>query len=216
MVTTPLAALGLGFALGMRHALDADHVAAVSTIVSARRSLLGSSLVGALWGFGHTLALVVVAVLVVALRTSVPPHVAHALELAVAVMLVTLGVNLLRTLWQGGLLHLHAHAHHLTRVGGRPLLVGALHGLAGSGALTLAVAASVPSPARALAYVGVFGLGSVVGMMLMSILLSLPLLLAARRFAGAERLLAAGAAVGSVAVGVLLAWETSLEAGLLL
>ncbi|TMB01065.1 MAG: hypothetical protein E6J70_08960, partial [Deltaproteobacteria bacterium] len=95
MPTTPLALLGFGFLLGVRHALDVDHLAAVSTIVSERRSLWSSSLVGALWGLGHTAALLAASVAVIALHTEIPPRLAHGLELCVALMLVGLGLNLL-------------------------------------------------------------------------------------------------------------------------
>jgi hypothetical protein len=233
MSTSPLAVLGLGFVLGLRHALDVDHLAAVSTIVSRRRTLWVSSLVGALWGLGHTAALLAVAVAVVALHTEIPPAVGQALELGVAAMLVGLGIGLLRRLTAGGRLHLHTHAHgdrpHLHphahdpgaaadhahgAPGRRPFVVGLVHGLAGSAGLMLAVLATIPSPGVALAYVATFGVGSIGGMMLMSVLLGLPAWLAAERFAGAERALGAGAALGSVAVGLHLAWRIGTEAGL--
>ncbi len=232
MPTSPLAILGLGFVLGLRHALDVDHLAAVSTIVSQRRSLLRSSLVGALWGLGHTVSLVAVAVAVIGLHAEIPPSVGHLLELGVAVMLVVLGVNLLRSV-AAGQVHLHAHAHggrthvhphlHAYETSShdhgpsrrRPFLVGLVHGLAGSAGLMLAVVATIPSPVLALAYVVVFGIGSVGGMTAMSALLGIPALLTTERFAGAERVLRIGAAVASVAIGLQLAWQIGMEAGLL-
>ena len=165
MPTTPLAILGFGFVLGLRHALDVDHLAAVSTIVGQRRSLWSSSLVGALWGLGHTAALLAAAVAVIGLHAEIPPRLASALELGVAVMLIVLGLNLLRTVWAGGTLHHHVHSHggrahvhphlhdsdptggdghHRLRAGRRPFFVGLVHGLAGSGALMLAVLATIP------------------------------------------------------------------------
>ena len=228
MPATPLALLGFGFVLGLRHALDVDHLAAVSTIVGQRRSLWSSSLVGALWGLGHTAALLAAAVAVIGLHAEIPPRLASALELGVAVMLVVLGLNLLRTVWTGGTLHHHVHSHgdrahvhphlhdsdpttgdghHHLRTGRRPFLVGLVHGLAGSGALMLAVLATIPSPALALAYVGIFGAGSIAGMMAMSTLFGLPLVLVGGRFASAELALRLGAALGSLAVGLRLAWE---------
>ena len=94
MPTTPAALLGFGFVLGIRHALDVDHLAAVSTILSERRSLWRSSLVGAVWGLGHTAALLVVAILMIALHTEIPPRVAMTLELGVAAMSMVLGAPL--------------------------------------------------------------------------------------------------------------------------
>lgn len=236
MTSSPLAILGLGFVLGLRHALDVDHLAAVSTLVSQRGGLWRSSLIGAVWGLGHTAALLAAGVAVIALHAEIPPSVAQVLELGVAAMLVGLGLNLLWTLWWGGTLHLHAHdhggrhhvhphrhaagetpsdaQHHAVRVR-RPFLVGLVHGLAGSAALMLAVLASIPSPTVALAYILVFGAGSVGGMMVMSTLLGLPLALASERFARAELALRAVAGLGSVGIGLLLAWRIGVASGLL-
>jgi hypothetical protein len=232
--TTPMALLGLGFLLGLRHALDVDHLAAVSTLVSARRSLWSASTVGALWGLGHTAALLVASVGVIALHTQIPPTLARALELCVALMLVGLGANLLRTIRSGGHVHLHEHAHdghthvhpHVhesgnehshqhARVGGRPFLVGLVHGLAGSAGLMLVVLATIPSPTLAFTYVAVFGVGSIGGMMAMSSLLGVPLALAADRFVRVERVLKTGAALASIGIGVALAWSIGMDAGLL-
>jgi sulfite exporter TauE/SafE len=232
---TGLGILAFGFVLGLRHALDVDHLAAVSTIVSQRRSMWSSSLIGALWGLGHTASLLAVAVVVLALHAEIPSWLAHTLELGVAAMLIVLGLNLLRTLWRGGRVHLHVHAHggrahvhphvhasapeaghHGHAIGRRPFLVGLVHGLAGSAGLMLAVLATIPSAALGLAYVCVFGIGSVVGMMTMSALLGVPLVLTAQRFERAEGALRLCAAVGSVVVGIVLAWEIGVEAGLLL
>jgi len=236
MPDSPLAVLALGFVLGLRHALDVDHVAAVSTIVSARRSVWASSLVGAVWGLGHTTALLALGVVVVALQTGIPPAVAQALELAVAAMLVGLGARLLWTLRQGGRLHLHGHVHdgrfhvhphvhgrgahaagtdHHAHPGRQPFVVGLVHGLAGTAGLMLAVVATIPSRPLALLYVAVFGCGSIGGMMAMSALLGLPFALAAGRLRRVDGVLAAWAAVASVAVGLALAWRLGVEAGLL-
>jgi len=227
MTVSGLGLLGFGFVLGLRHALDVDHLAAVSTIVSQRRSVRAAALVGAVWGVGHTLATLAAAVVIVGLRADVPPLVAAALELGVAAMLVVLGANLLLTLHRGGRLHVHGHAHggrahrhlhvhapgdkgphrHGVSAARRPLLVGLVHGLAGSAALMLAVVATIRSTPLALAYVAVFGIGSIAGMVAMSALLGVPLALASQRFARAEAVIGGCAAVASIAVGVGLAWH---------
>src|SRR6185369_4985281 len=228
MAESALGLLLLGFVLGLRHALDVDHLAAVSTIVSGWRSVASASLVGVVWGLGHTAALVAVGVVVIGLHAEIPPAVARALELGVAVMLVGLGANLLWTLWRGGV-HVHGHAHggrehvhfhvhgttdggvghhhHAVRAARRPFAVGVVHGLAGSAGLMLAILATIPSPSLALAYVGVFGAGSIAGMVAMSALLGLPLVLAADRFARAEAVLRTCAGIGSIVVGVALGWR---------
>jgi hypothetical protein len=236
MPDSPLAVLTLGFVLGLRHALDVDHVAAVSTIVSERRSIWASSLVGAVWGLGHTTALLALGVVVVALQTEIPPAVALALEMGVAVMLVGLGVRLLWTLRKGGRLHLHGHAHdgrfhvhphlhgrgahaagpdHHAHPGRKPFVIGLVHGLAGSAGLMLAVLATIPARPLALLYVAVFGCGSIGGMMAMSAILALPFALATARLRRLDGVLAASAAVASVAIGLMLAWRIGIEAGVL-
>jgi ABC-type nickel/cobalt efflux system permease component RcnA len=231
--TSPLALLALGFGLGLRHALDVDHVAAVTTIVTRERGLGRSSAIGALWGLGHGLTLLVVSIAVIYLRAEIPPGVTRVMEIGVAVMLIVLGTRLLWTLGRGGSLHHHAHAHggrvhahpHLHPSHGhgahdglpevrrvrplrsrhQPLLVGMVHGLAGSGGLMLAVLATVPEPGLALAYVGTFAIGAIAGMSLMSAVIGLPLRLAAERLRHGMRLLEGLAGAGSVAVGVALA-----------
>jgi hypothetical protein len=234
--STPLALVGLGLLLGLRHALDVDHLAAVWAIVSERGRAPGSWLVGALWGLGHTAALLGAGVAVVGLGAEIPPGLARALELAVALMLVGLGLRLLRTLRAGGRLHHHVHAHggrlhahpHLHRAGmpagpsghhpvgaaGKPFLVGLVHGLAGSAGLMLAVLATIADRALALLYVGAFGCGSIGGMVAMSALLGAPIALVGR-LGRAEGVLRALAGAGSVGVGLALAWRVVVEAGVL-
>jgi high-affinity nickel permease len=231
MTGSPLAILGLGFFLGLRHALDVDHLAAVSTIVSQRRSIWRSALVGVVWGIGHTTSLLVVAIAVIALHAEISPALGRLLELGVAIMLMTLGVRLLATVLRGGAIHVHGHDHaghthvhphvHAPDAPGhdhgpshrRPFLVGLVHGLAGSGALMLAVAATIADPAIAIAYVVIFGVGSIGGMAITSTLFAIPMVVTTRRFTGATRWICGGAAVASVLVGLELAWTIGREAG---
>jgi ABC-type nickel/cobalt efflux system permease component RcnA len=224
------AALTFGFILGLRHALDPDHLVAVSTIVSEYKSVARSSLIGTFWGLGHTASLLAISVVILLLRTSIPKHASPWMELPVALMLVILGGSTLwRTLRERGWqvhshvhvhdedaphshIHLHAqdehtHRHHLFRLGRRPFLVGLVHGVAGSAAITLAVVATIPSVALGLVYIAIFGIGSVGGMLLMSALIGLPFAVTARRFSmlnGGIRLLAGSF---SVLFGLWLAWE---------
>jgi hypothetical protein len=215
-----LTSSALGSLLGMRHALEPDHLAAVSTLVTSERSSRRAAMLGACWGIGHTFSLVVVGATLVLLRAEMPPRVAGVFELAVAVMLIVLG---LRTMIQAatqvlkGPGHIHRHGMRLHRHAGdsahvhigqwtfaqRPLLVGAIHGLAGSGALTALVLATLPSASARLAYMALFGLGSTLGMAALSGLLGWPL---ARL--GARPVLARGIAltVGGVSACVGVAW----------
>ena len=183
---------GLGSLLGMRHALEPDHLAAVSTLVSDERSSYKAAFLGICWGLGHTLSLVVVGAALVVLRAEMPAGMTDFFEFGVALMLVGLGVRaMLAAARQGAsgpatvhhhgqLVHRHAGAPAHVHVGGwtlarRPLLVGAVHGLAGSGALTALVLATLPTTMARLTYMTLFGLGSTVSMAALSGLLGWPI-----------------------------------------
>jgi len=177
-----LAVLGLGLFLGLKHATDADHVVAVTTFVSQESSLLRSCWIGAFWGVGHTLSLSIAGLIVIGLKVTIPQWLSERLELGVALMLVVLGVNaLFRTTKPapgGGHFHLFGagHTHSgLSHIGLRPLLTGIVHGAAGSAALMLLVLSTIRSPLEGFLYILIFGLGSILGMILISLLLALPL-----------------------------------------
>jgi len=183
---------GLGSLLGMRHALEPDHIAAVTTLVSRERSGMKAAFLGLCWGLGHTLTLVAAGVVLIALRAEMPVAIADLFELLVALLLVGLGVRAIvqaaregadgpaRLHRHGHLVHSHAGVPSHLHVGTwtfarRPLLVGMLHGLAGSGAVTALVVATLPTTAARVAYMALFGLGSTVGMAALSGLLGWPL-----------------------------------------
>lgn len=188
-----LTLLSLGFMLGLRHALDSDHVAAVSTVLTQRPSLKAAGLIGFSWGIGHTLMLLLVGLIVLWFRVPVPELVAQVAEGAVGVMLVILGcllgVKLVKERWHvhqhdhDGSRHVHFHSHavvvdhghpHWWRESVRPLCIGMAHGLAGSAALLLLVVSSARTVTEGLVYIAVFGCGSILGMMLIGLALSLP------------------------------------------
>jgi hypothetical protein len=183
---------GLGSLLGMRHALEPDHLAAVSTLVTEERNSYKAALLGMCWGLGHTFALIAVGTVLVLLRTQMPVRIANAFEFCVSLMLVGLGLRaiyLAARQGPAGPTHVHHHGHvvhthqgapALIHIGAwtlarRPLLIGAVHGLAGSGALTALVLTTLPSTAARLTYMVVFGLGSTLGMAALSGLLGWPL-----------------------------------------
>jgi len=215
-----LTVLGLGFVLGLRHALDADHLAAVSTVLAERPSWRASGLVGLSWGIGHTLVLLFVGVIVLVLRVPIPEPLALAAEGLVGFMLVLLGallgLKLIRERWHlhphdhDGKMHVHLHSHshaydhghaHWWRESVRPLCIGMAHGLAGSAALLLLVVASAQTVADGLLYIAVFGCGSILGMMLIGLVLSVPVVCSLRL--GRPLFLAVQglASVGSIALG---------------
>lgn len=229
--------LALGLVFGLKHAVEADHLAAVSTIVAERKSLISSSLVGGLWGIGHTISLLIAGVAVILLHIEIGEKMAQALEFGVALMLIGLGINVIRKLLRGGArLHFHAHAHgerthahphlhgavaedgpsthHGLQLGKRPLLVGMMHGLAGSAALMLLVLSTISSPLVGMAYICVFGLGSIGGMMLMSVIVSLPLRLTAARFTRANLTLRGMAALFSLGFGLFMVYQIGFVEGL--
>ena len=236
-----LALLGLGLVFGLKHATEVDHVVAVSTIVSEHRSVLRSALVGGLWGVGHTASLVVTGAIVLALRIAIPDGVSNWLEFCVALMIIGLGVSaLMRALRRRTDAHIHEHSHDqvahihihfhergtthaekaashrhaVSQIGLKPLLVGAMHGLAGSAALTLLVLTQVESATLGLLYLAVFGIGSVLGMLLMSGLIGLPFALSTRRLSGVHYGLQTVAGALSIAFGLWYAYRVGITTGL--
>jgi high-affinity nickel-transport protein len=215
-MTPVVSILALGFGLGLRHATDPDHVVAVTTIVARERRLWVSSLVGAIWGLGHTLTLLLLGGVLLAFRVTVPPRVGLVLELAVAAMLVLLGAA---TLARGGG-HAHPHVHagagdHVhpgsprtsDAATWRALMVGVVHGVAGTGAVTLVVLSTIDDRAWALAYLVVFGGGTVAGMMLLTTAIALPFSYAAARFERWSGWLARVTGMASVGLGLAVAYQ---------
>lgn len=206
---TPLAVLGLGFVLGLRHATDVDHVAAVTAMASRHRSLHGALALGTLWGIGHSLTVLVVGGALVAFGLVIPVRLGLSLEMLVAAMLVALGVA-----------NLSAESSRTSPSSkvpaARPFLVGAVHGLAGSAAIALLVVTTIHEPRWALAHLVLFGLGTMLGMALLTVAIVLPLGALLSRFGGRERVLVRGMGVVSIAVGVWLAYQVGFVDGLFL
>jgi ABC-type nickel/cobalt efflux system permease component RcnA len=212
----------LGLLLGMRHALEPDHVAAVSTLVTEEDDPRSGLWLGAFWGLGHTLALLGVGLVLTLFRTSISERLSTLFELLVSAMLLLLGARALMRaraeMAQGafsphehrGLLHVHrgrvAHLHVGRRAYAvRPLVVGLVHGLAGSGALTALVLAGFDTHLERLAYIVVFGGGSVLGMGLLSGIAGWPLARLART-PRARGWTSAATGLLSVAMGVIWGW----------
>jgi high-affinity nickel-transport protein len=221
---TTISLLAVGFFLGMRHATDADHVIAISTIVSRQRSMRSAAWIGALWGLGHTLTVTLVGGAIILFTITIPPRIGLAMEFAVGVMLVLLGFLNLTGLNQwirdnvapGASIHGHTHAHgdyahsHLHGHGHdahghkeeqtpqawldrklgdlglyqliRPLVVGIVHGLAGSAAVALLVLTAIENPWWGMLYLVLFGVGTVAGMMLITVAIAAPFAYSTGRF----------------------------------
>jgi high-affinity nickel-transport protein len=251
----------LGFFLGMRHATDPDHVIAVSTIVTRQPTIRGALIIGSLWGVGHTLTIVAVGGAIVMFTIVIPPRLGLSMEMAVALMLIVLGMwNLTGIIEQirgmrlsgGGAgaiaAHLHSHGNydvhsHTAGLGSgqhehrdaqapvtwldrrftgvglyqvlRPLLVGLVHGLAGSAAVALLVLALIKNPWWAIAYLVLFGIGTIAGMMLITAAIGAVLAYASARSSRVERCLRVASGLLSLGFGLLLVYQIGVVDGLI-
>ena len=232
---TGVSILFIGFLLGIKHATDADHLAAVATLASGQTSLRQTLRQGVAWGIGHAATLMLVGGIVLALGKSLPEKLAHVLELAVGVMLIALGTDVLRRLRQRhihfhvhdhapGVRHLHAHAHAAGSAGGDPrahhhnhapplraLAVGMMHGMAGSAALILLSLQAVQSASLGIIYIALFGLGSVAGMALLSVAIAIPLRWSAGYFRPLHSTAVALVGAFTCALGVLIVYRIGEE-----
>ncbi|MEP7084007.1 MAG: urease accessory protein [Betaproteobacteria bacterium] len=211
---TSLSILIVGLLLGMKHATEADHLAAVATLATRQNSLAQTVRQGVAWGIGHTLTLMLFGGIVLALGKAIPQQMERMLEFAVGLMLVALGIDVLRRLVQQrihfhvhthehGAAHLHAHSHadegrqtyglhrnalhrhrhqHNRQLPVRAVAVGMMHGMAGSAALILLSLGAVRSIPMGILYIALFGLGSMIGMALLSVVIAIPLKLSAGHF----------------------------------
>ena len=182
-----VASAGLGTLLGMRHALEPDHLAALSTLLTGERNIRKAAWLGVYWGIGHTLTLLVAGTLLVVLRADMPAMASDLLACAVVLLLVGFcfrAIYLSAGQAAVGPTHSHSHSHTAAPASApagrwtlarRPLLVGAVHGLAGSGALTALVMATIPSMWARLVYLALFGVGSTLGMAALSGLMGWPI-----------------------------------------
>jgi len=227
------AVLALGFFLGMRHATDADHVVAVTTIITRQRDILAAARVGLLWGLGHTLTVAAVGSAIILANVAIPHAVGVGMELSVGVMLVMLGavnvaayLNLTPASWLravAGTGHerrpTHDHGDRLAAIDRwanrsrlfdltRPVVVGIVHGLAGSAAVALLVLAAVRDPYWAVAYLCVFGLGTMAGMMLITVGIASAFRFAGGRSEAASRRFGFACGLASIIFGLSFAYQT--------
>ncbi len=227
MAPSIVAVIGIGGLLGLRHAFEPDHLAAVSTLATRPNARLWQAArLGLVWGLGHTATVGVVAVMIIALGVRLPNRFWPAAELLVAALLILLGSMVI---WRyvRGRWHMHAHAHaaaaphfhlhshaadpshghtHATVDARRSLGFGVAHGLAGSGAIAALLVVAVPDAMSRLVYFAAFSAGTIVGMLGVSLTLSVLVRFAAERGARWATVLHVGAAVGSVVAGIALSW----------
>ena len=254
----PLGVAVLGLILGMRHATDADHVIAVTAIVSRERRLGAAARIGIAWGVGHSLTVFLAGSAIILFKLAIPPRLSMGLEFAVAIVLVLLGLSTLARSSSttdriqprdddreilththrhehSGLAHYHPHAHirgaehshssHVSPLTGRTARfaigsrarafgVGLIHGLAGSAAIALLVLSAIPGPLMSIAYLAIFGLGTIVGMALITAAIGLPIAMTAARLGGLNRALMLSAGVLSLSFGLFLAYQIGIVGGL--
>ena len=223
--------LVLGVFLGLRHALDADHVAAVASLTSKNQSLSQGIRQGAAWGIGHTITLLIFGSVVIFMDTVMPESLAKNLEIAVGVMLVLLGGDVLRRVICNKIHfhshqhrnehpHFHAHAHagerqsqhkisqhdhqHTEALPVRALMVGLMHGMAGSAAVILLTFDAGTTPLQGMLYILLFGVGSMIGMALLSVIMTWPLRLLAKQLTWAHNSFQALIGVLTISLGILM------------
>jgi len=223
--------LMLGLLLGLRHALDADHVAAVASLTSQKQSLSNSIKQGAAWGAGHSITLFLFGSIVIFMDTMMPDYLARKLEMAVGIMLVLLGADVIRRVvrsklhfhshqHENGHSHFHAHSHagqslsqpknlmhdhqHARTFPVRALMVGLMHGMAGSAAVILLTFDAGTSPLHGMLYILLFGTGSMIGMALLSVIISLPLRLFAKQLTWAHNSFQVLIGVLTIGLGILM------------
>lgn len=222
-----------GLLIGMRHALDADHLAALASLATRSHGVRGTVLRGAIWGLGHTFTLALVGGACLLLDATVPDRLARLLEMAVGAMLLGLGAEVLWRIYRrrvhvhvhrhgDGTVHLHAHSHppreahdpghhrhaHPQGFPGRALVVGMVHGLAGSAALLLVALSGIASFWQGMAYIGLFGLGSILGMAALGVVIAVPLRGAARLMTGMVNGLEMVIGLSTVAIGLWVLFRT--------
>jgi high-affinity nickel permease len=232
-----LGVLALGFLLGMRHATDPDHVVAVTAIVSKQPGIAKASLIGVLWGLGHTFTIFLVGTIIILFQVTIPPRVGLSMEFAVAGMLILLGVlNLTGTLRklqekftanaaesdfivQTDRKLVASPVRRLRQCFGsynvlRPLVVGLIHGLAGSAAVALLVMSTIRDPWWAVTYLLLFGVGTIAGMMIITTVIAMPFALTLRRFSGWNRGMAVASGLLSLGFGLFLSYQIGFVDGL--
>lgn len=196
-----LSILGLGFVLGIKHAIEPDHVIAVSTIASQSKKLVRSSLAGVFWGIGHTATLFIIGIVLILMKGEIPEKWAMSLEFLVGIMLVYLGITTILSFKNihlhkhehDGALHKHVHSHdhsgthehqhqHKKVSYLKSMLIGLVHGLAGSGAMVVLTMSTVNSAWEGAVYILIFGAGTVIGMLFFTTLIGIPFVFSAKKF----------------------------------
>jgi len=229
---------GLGLILGMRHSTDADHVVAISTIVSKQRSIRNAAVIGSVWGIGHTITIFIVGSLIILFGIEIPPRIGLSMEFCVAIMLVLLGALNLTGVMQkvtarftpsalthtkpvpapGAPIAMSLYQNSVGRLGVyqcvRPLAIGLVHGLAGSAAVAFLVLSTIHDPVWATVYLVIFGVGTMIGMMCVTAVIALPMAYAGERLSAISRYLGVVSGMVSFGFGSFLVYQLGFVGGL--
>lgn len=221
LAVSTFAVLGFGFLLGLKHATEADHLAAVGTIVSERKNLLSSALVGGMWRLGHTISLLLAGIFVLLLNFEISEQTERILEFCVGLMLLFLGINVLRKVVRSEKKHFHTHenedisnSQQGLKFSIRSIIIGMIHGLAGSAGMMLLYLPTIESNSLKLIYIVIFGIGSIGGMMIMSFLVGLPFHLTAAKFDRFNNILQTIAGLVSIVIGLIIVYEKAITEGM--
>jgi high-affinity nickel permease len=172
-----LSLLVVGFILGIKHALEPDHVIAVSTIASHSKKLWRSSLAGMFWGVGHMTTLFTIGIILIFMKNQIPERWAMSLEFIVGIMLVYLGVS---SIFSFGKKAVHVHKHeNFSYV--KSMLIGLIHGIAGSAAMVLLTVSTVKTVWEGVLYILIFGMGTIMGMLFFTTIIGIPFVLTAKQ-----------------------------------
>jgi high-affinity nickel permease len=224
---------GLGLLLGMRHSTDADHVVAISTIVSKQRSIRNAAFIGAIWGLGHTITISIVGSLIILFDVEIPPRLGLSMEFSVAILLILLGIlnltgvmkRLTRRFTPAIMLPDAPGTGISTRFESpvrrfgiyqclRPLIIGLVHGLAGSAAVALLVLSTIHDPLWATLYLVIFGFGTMLGMMCMTVAIAVPLTYAGDRYGQLSHYFGIASGAVSLCFGSFLVYQLGFLGGL--
>lgn len=228
MITDTIIMLGLGFLLGVEHAFEPDHIVAISSLISKEKNLKKTTILGAIWGVGHTTTLFLAGIIILTLKITIPETIALSLEFLVGLVIIFLGFYVIRDIIEkkkhihkhthNGRTHTHIHSHKGTDQHThyhQSFSVGLIHGLAGSAALMLLILSTFNSLIIGIIYILLFGIGSMVGMAIVGGLISIPFIYSSKKSRSINTVIQYGTGMISIGFGSYLLFKIGYLEGLL-
>lgn len=228
MITDTIIMLGLGFLLGVEHAFEPDHIVAISSLISKEKNLKKTTILGAIWGVGHTTTLFLAGIIILTLKITIPETIALSLEFLVGLVIIFLGFYVIRDIIEkkkhihkhthNGRTHTHTHSHKGTDQHThyhQSFSVGLIHGLAGSAALMLLILSTFNSLIIGIIYILLFGIGSMVGMAIVGGLISIPFIYSSKKSRSINTVIQYGTGMISIGFGSYLLFKIGYLEGLL-